>query len=361
MKVALVHDSFTQLGGAERVMDSLHKIFPDAPVFTLVLDKKMKPVYKTWDIRVSNLQKFYNFFPKFKYWLALIPWAVSTLNFEGFDLVISSSSSFVKNIHVPKNATHICFCHTPTRFLWSEPNYVNEEVPFILRFFAKKFLEYMRSWDLSGAGRVTFFLANSNEVKKRIQKFYSRESVVIYPCINVNFWKKTKEKENFFLLAGRLQAHKNNEILVKVINELNLPLKVAGTGRQLEYLKSIAKPNIEFLGRVSDSELRDLYGSALGYIYPQIEDFGLMPIEASACGTATLAFGKGGSLETILEGITGEFFYSYDKEEIKQKILNWKSEKYLEENLRKQAEKFSEENFEKEFLEIIEKLKINAQ
>ncbi len=345
MKIAIVHDSFTQMGGAERVVEHLHELFPGAPVFTLVFDPKFKEKYKTWDIRTSPLQTLYLALGKFQYLLPWIPWAVDQLDFSGFDVVISSSSGFVKNIRVPKTVKHICYCHTPPRFLWIDKNYVKQEVPFLLRPFVKYLLSKMRKWDLAGSKRVTQFIANSIEVQKRILSVYQCTSTVVYPGVDVNFWQKTVEKQDYFLIAGRLQPHKNNELIVEIFNELGLLLHVVGTGRQAEYLRGIAKPNILFLGAVDDAKLRDEYSGALGFIYPQVEDFGLMPLEAAACGTATLAYAKGGALETVVPGVTGELFENYDKEKIKKLILNWEVEKFSLNGLKQQSVKFSKEKF----------------
>ena len=194
--------------------------------------------------------------PRLKWWLPLIPWAVSSLNFKGFDAVLSSSSGFVKNITVPFGSVHICYCHTPTRFLWLEPCYVDQEVPSLLKPLARLFLGYMRRWDAAGSRRVTHFIANSSEVKHRIQTVYGRTSTVIYPAVNTSFWRQTAPRASHFLLAGRLQAHKQADFAVRVCTEYNLPLRVVGTGRDLEHLRAIAGPSVTFLGRVSDEQLR---------------------------------------------------------------------------------------------------------
>ncbi len=356
LNIALAHDSFTQAGGAERVAGALHELFPKAPVFTLACGRKFKAECKGWDIRTSWLQMFYNLVPRLPLFLPLIPLAVRSLDFSGYDLVISSSSGFIKNLRCPKDCVHINYCHTPTRFLWVDPEYVDQEVPVILRPIVRTLLALMKKWDYAGAQRVSRFLANSEEVKKRISKIYNRESIVLYPFADTQFWRPTLPKGKHFLLAGRLQAHKKNELIVKIFNELGLPLRVAGTGRQEKYLRSIAGSNVDFLGRISDERLRDEYSSAAGYIYPQIEDFGLMPLEAAACGTATLAFGAGGALETVVPGATGEFFYSYDEGKIKHKILNWRPERYKNEALRAQAGRFSKAAFIKNLSQFISDL-----
>ncbi len=389
MKTALVHDSFTQLGGAERVMEALHELFPEAPVYALVLDRRLKEKYRGWDMRTSWLQFFYNLIPRLQYLLPLIPLAVSSLKFEGYDLVISSSSGWAKNIHVPKSVKHICYCHTPTRFLWVDNNYVDHEAPAVLRPLARLVIRWMRKWDVSGARRVTAFIANSEEVQKRIKSIYHRDSKVLHPFIDSEFWKPINPlhlatsapgrpsrsefsanksnaellssaageagmdlypKGDYFLLGGRLQAHKNNELIIRVFNELGLPLHVFGTGRREKFLRSIAGPNISFFGRISDAVLRAQYSGALAFIYPQVEDFGLMPLEAAACGTATIAYNRGGSLETVVPGITGELFSKPDKEIIKKIILSWDVLRYPPQALRAHAKKFSREKFKQQFL-----------
>ncbi len=382
MRIAIVHDSFTQLGGAERVVDVLHEMYPEAPVFTLVFDKKLKDKYLAWDIRTSWLQVIYNIIPKFQYLFPLVPLAVSSLKFDGFDLVISSSSSFAKNIKVPKTTVHISYCHTPTRFLWQGTDYLNEEVPSILLPIARIIIKWMRKWDYRAAQRVTHFVANSTEVQKRIKAYYNRDSTVIYPPVDTDFWKPVSviasaseailsssqiaasasqspgllamtQKQDYFLLAGRLQAHKSNELIIKIFNDLKIPLHVVGTGRQESYLRSISKDNIKFLGRISDEQLREEYSGTKAYIFPQLEDLGLMPLEAAACGTATIAYGKGGSLETVVSGVTGELFEKYDADEIKRLILGFNPAKYQQQNLTNHAKKFSREKFKLQIFDFI--------
>jgi glycosyltransferase involved in cell wall biosynthesis len=352
-RIALAHDSFTQLGGAERVIEGLHELYPEAPVFTLVLDKKLHDKYRGWDIRASWLQVLYNFIPKLQYLLPLIPAAVSSLDFSGYDLVLSTSSGFIKNIRAPKNSAHIDYCHTPARFLWTDKDYVHAEVPAFLRPLVNLFLKRMRRWDYQGAQRVDFFIANSAEVQKRVRDIYQRTSTIVHAFVDTSFWRPTKSKGDYFLIAGRLQAHKNNELVIRVFNEIKLPLHVVGVGRQEDYLKSMSKPNIFFLGQLSDEALRDEYSGASGFIYPQVEDFGLMPLEAAACGTPTLAYAKGGALETVVPGVTGELFYDYDQNIIKKQIFSWDYSKYRTGDLRAQAEKFSKEKFKDKITNII--------
>ncbi len=363
MKIALAHDSFTQLGGAEKVFSSIRKLFPKSPVFTLVVDSKLASQLGSYDFRTSWLNGWYRLLPKLQYWLPVIPAAVGSLKFEGFQVVVSSSSSFIKNITVPKGSLHICYCHTPTRFLWHNKEYVRQEVPWVIRPFVEDilrfFLNRMEVWDYDGAQRVDFFIANSEEVRQRIQMYYGRDSVVIHPGIRTDFWKPTVPKEKYFLAGGRLQAHKNLDVVIDVFNEIGWILHVIGTGRHERDLKKRAGKTIRFLGRVTDEQLRDQYSGALGFIYPQLEDFGLMPLEAAACGTATLAYGKGGALETVRPGVTGEFFYEPDKEAIKEMIIQWNANRYSQAALVSHAANFTEEIFNRKMSDFIFQ-KINA-
>ncbi len=355
--IALGHDAFTQFGGAERVFEAIHELYPDAPVYTLLVDEKSKQQYKSWDFRTTFLQYIHRLFPSLQYLLVLIPFALFFLRPKS-KLFLSSSSSFIRNIHLPKDTVHINYCHTPARFLWLSEGYLNQELPVVLKplkFIIVFIVRVMRHWDFYHSQKVTYFIANSNEVRNRIQKFYKRDSVVIHPFANTSFWRPTKSKENYFLIAGRLHAHKNNELVIEIFNELGWPLHVIGTGRQEEYLRSIAKDNIQFFGKVSDEALRDEYSGARGFIYPQFEDFGMMPIEAAACGTASLGLAEGGSLETIVPGVTGELFAKPEKELIKQAILSWDQSKYLATDLIGHAGKFSREEFQAKMKDFISK------
>lgn len=356
-KIALAHDSFTQMGGAERVFTAIHELYPDSPVFTTIITESMQKDYKGWDIKTTFLQTLQKFVPGLQYLLFLIPYAVSKIDTKSFKLVLSSSSGFIKNIQVPKGQIHINYCHTPARFLWINEGYITQELPLILKpftFIFKSFLKWMKGWDYRGAQRVTAFIANSKEVQNRIKKYYNKESTVIHPFVDINFWHPTKPREDYFLIAGRLHAHKHNEVIIQIFNKLGLPLHVVGTGRQEEYLKSIAKPNIKFLGRVSDEVLRDEYSGAKAFIFPQLEDFGMMPIEAASCGTATLALGQGGSLETVLPNITGQLFDKADPEIISRYILSWNANNYSLHALQNHAKNFSKQIFQQKIATFVE-------
>lgn len=353
MKIALAHDSFTQFGGAERVVQALHELYPDSPIFTLVIDAGEAARYEGWDIRPSSLQKIYNKHKSFKHLLPLIPHAIKSLDFRGYDVVLSSSSAFLKGLRLPKSVLHINYCHTPTRFVWSDPGYLRQETICLIRPLVRLYLKWFRFRDYQNAQKVDAFIANSVEVQKRIKRYYKRESTIIYPFIDTDFWRPSREKQDYFLVAGRLQPHKHNEAVIKIFNRLGLPLHVAGSGRQEAYLKSIAAPNVKFLGKVSDETLRDEYSGALALLFPQLEDFGLMPLEAAACGTASIGQAKGGSLETIISGLTGELIVPEDWQALEALIKYWRAEIYRPNLLKQHADKFNKPRFLREIAEFV--------
>lgn len=355
MKVAIVHDSLTQFGGAERVLQALHEVYPQAPVFTLVYDKKLAHYFEGWTIISSPLQHLYRILPRLQFLLPFIPLALRFFDFSGYDLVLSSSSVFAKGIRVPKGILHINYCHTPARFLWLESEtYLHEEVPFWANPFIRAYFKWMRLWDKRSADRVNFFIANSKNVQERIKKIYGRESEIIYPFVDTSFFYPSVPKENYFLVAGRLQAHKRADLVIEAFNDLKLPLHVAGTGRALDKLKILAHDNVVFLGRVEDEILRNEYSGAQAYIYPQEEDFGMMPLEANACGTPVIAYGRGGALETVIAGKTGIFFEQQNAESLKEALVQFKQAQFDSENLFEQAENFNKQKFKEKIQEFVE-------
>jgi glycosyltransferase involved in cell wall biosynthesis len=346
MNTVLAHDSFTQRGGAERVVEALHELYPRAEVYTLVRDKKYRGNLNGWKIKISALQALYSIWPHFKHFLFFLRSGVKSLHLPENSIILSSSSLFMKGLAIPANSIHVNYCHTPVRFLWSEPEYINQEVPGLLRPLVRWYLQRLRSWDKASAKKVDYFLANSREVQKRIKQYYGRDSEIIYPGIDTDFWQPIKPKENYFLIAGRLQAHKSSDVVIEAFNELGIELHVVGKGDDEARLKNMSKMNIKFLGFLGDEQLRDQYSGALGLIYPQLEDFGLTPVEAAACGTATLGLAQGGSLETVIPGQTGELLPHMDKEPIKQAVRSWQVSKYHTATLQAHAANFSKKSFQ---------------
>jgi glycosyltransferase involved in cell wall biosynthesis len=296
---------------------------------------------------VTKLQWLYRLYPRFQHLLPFIPLALWLTRLPNCRVLLSSSSAFAKGFRKPPGAVHLNYCHTPTRFLWSDVEYITQEVPAVVRWLARVFLWWMKRWDLRAAAGVDVFLSNSKEVQGRIQKYYGRGSEIVYPFVDTDFWQPVAHMatRNYFLLAGRLHAHKHNDLVIKVCTKLELPLHVVGTGRDEAHLKSVAGPSVTFLGRVTDAELRKEFSNARAYIYPQLEDFGLMPVEAAACGTPSIGLNVGGSRETIIPGVTGEWFSEGNEDELARLLRHWQEDQYSTEKLRAHAMHFSKERF----------------
>ena len=362
LKVAIVAEELTQLGGAERVLDCLLELFPKSPVYTLVWDKqKTQHRYDKFDIRTSFIQKLPFGRKHYKWYLTLMPKAVESFNLSGYDVIISNTSALVKGIKTNKNQLHICYCNTPTRYLWtdSEEYVKNAPIPSFIRPFMPKVLEYLKKWDLVASTRPDYFVANSENVQKRIKKYYNRDADVIYPSVDTTKFK-SGQKGDYFLLVSRLEPYKKVELVIEAFENLNEKLKIVGSGTKLKEMKEKSSPNIEFIGRVSDEDLAKLYAGAKAFIFPQDEDFGLTPIEAMASGTPVIAYSKGGALETVVPGKTGEFFVPQTAESLAKVVRNFRADKYRTEDLLSRASKFDNTVFKREILEYIEsKLKVN--
>ncbi len=356
--IVLAHDAFTQYGGAERVFEATVELIPDAPVYTLVKgedDKAgVKDWTKGWRLITSPLQALYNLYPHLTHLFFLIPVVLKFWGPAKAKVLFTFSSAYIKGLRKPKGTVHINYCHTPTRFLWIDPEHAYKEIPSFLHPIAKLYFNWLKKWDLRAASQVDYFIANSKEVQQRIKTVYSRDSEIIYPFVDTEYWKPSLPKQDYFLIAGRLQYAKGLEMVIAVFNDLGWPLHVVGSGRFEQTLRSLAKDNITFLGRTNDDELRNQYSGAKGFIYPQFEDFGMMPLEAAACGTATLGLAKGGSLETIVPGVTGELLTIINEQTLKEALLNWKSEKYQQQDLLHHAQKFNKLRFQEQIISAIE-------
>lgn len=348
MKIALVHDYLIQEGGAENVLKVLHEMWPEAPIFTLMYDKeRMGKYFSGADVRTSFLQKFPFSLRRYQWYLALMPVAIEGIDTTPYDVVISSSSSFSKGVITSPGTLHICYCYTPTRYLWSDTHsYVeNLSYPNFVKRFIPPLLSKLRVWDWQAAQRADACVAISLFIQERIKKYYSRESSVIYPPVAVNNFSITKNIEKYYLTGGRLVPYKRFDIVVRAFAQLGIPLKIFGDGPEMPRLKKMARKNIEFLGRVSDEELPGLYSRASAFIHPQIEDFGLTTVEAMASGRPVIAFGQGGARETVLPGLTGEFFDEQTWEALADTIVRCKLEKFNPETLRQYAMRFEQEIF----------------
>jgi len=382
MKVALVYDRVNKWGGAERVLLALHKIFPDAPLYTSVYNRDKAPWAKVFTVKTSFLQNFPFASQNHEFYAPLMPLAFESFSFDGYDLVISVTSEAAKGIITKPGTLHICYCLTPTRYLWSgfDEYFKNP----ILRFISKPVVSYLRFWDRATTHRPDSFIAISTEVQKRIKKYYNRDSEIIYPPLMLGAEVASKNfrvrnasnklslgslregasatSENFessprqnnqssiingqyFLIVSRLVPYKKIDLAIKVFNKLGLPLKIVGTGIEETKLKRMAKTNIEFLGYLTDKELVEYYKECQALIFPQEEDFGLAILEAQSFGKPVIALKKGGALDIVTDGKTGIFFEEQSKKSLEDAILKFQKTNFNPEDSIENAKKFSFEEF----------------
>jgi len=356
MKVALVYDRVNKWGGAERVLLALHEIWPEAPLFTSVYDPKNAPWAKVFKVIPSFLQDFPAATGNHEWYALLMPLAFESFNFDEYEVVISVTSEAAKGIITKSKTLHLCYCLTPTRYLWS--GYEEYFDSAFKKTVVRPLISYLRQWDKIAAQRPDFYLAISLNVKERIKKYYGRESEVVYPPVEVDRFKASKHqsiKEDYFLAVSRLVKYKKVDLAIEAFNKIGWNLKIVGVGREMDRLKKMAKRNIEFIGELTDEELLFYYQDCQAVIFPQEEDFGIVSLEAQACGKSVIAYKAGGALETIIDGKTGKFFYPQTTEALAAKLQSFRAAKYKTEDCRRQAERFSKEKFKKQFKELAEK------
>ncbi len=356
MRVALVHDHLTQLGGAERVLEVLQTLWPFAPTFTLLYSKEqMEPVFGHKDIRTSFLQRIPGALRFMRWLLPLMPIATEQYPLQEYDVVISSSSGFAKGVVTNANAIHICYCHTPTRYLWSDAaSYVNElHAPWFVKALLPIIQSVLRSWDKLAADRVDVFVANSKTVQQRIRKYYGKESVVIHPPVSTDEFSISAAQKTAFLIGGRLVSYKRYDIVIAAFTRIGIPLIVFGTGPEEAKLRAMAGKNITFMGRVTDSERARLFSEAIAFIHPHEEDFGITAVESMAAGRPVIAFNKGGATETVIEGVTGTLFSEQSWEALADTVLHFDEKRFNPAAIKAHAEQFSVANFRKAMHDVV--------
>ena len=370
MKVALIHDHLAQDGGAEKVLEVFAGMFPDAVIYTLLYDKKnVANRYPDRRIDSSIIQRMPGGVRFYQWYLPLMPMAVEFFDLREYDLVISDTSSFAKGVITLPSVPHICYCHTPTRYLWSDTHqYINElKYNKFLKKIASMILSKIRIWDRLAADRVDYFIANSKAVQGRIKKYYKRDSVIIYPPVETDKFFIAQEVGDYFLIGCRLAPYKRVDLAVETFKKLggDYKLKIFGDGVDMKRLKKIAKGcnNIEFLGRINDEYKAEMFSKCLAFLNPQEEDFGISQVESMASGRPVIAFKKGGALDVIIENETGLFFNEQTVEsmsavvqkfytDIKNGKSSWDSKKIREWSL-----KFSLSNFKNEIISFIDKIR----
>lgn len=312
MKVALAHDFLNQYGGAERVLEELHELFPDAPVYTsMYAPEKMSATIRGLDIRTSFMQRLPLVTRNHQPFLMLYPLAFESFDLSGYDVVISNSSAFCKGVMTTPRTLHISYCLTPMRWVWNYRAYVERErLGRAARFVLPAAISQLRAWDVATAQNVDRFLAISSTVAARIRKYYRREATVLYPPVNCDAFSQQNEPvDDYFLIVSRLIPYKRIDLAVDAFTRLGIKLKIVGSGgRDLAALRARSGRNVEFLGRVSDAELKTLYARCRAFVFPGEEDFGIAPLEANASGRPVIAYAGGGALDTVDDGRTGILF-----------------------------------------------------
>ena len=356
MNIALVHDYLVQDGGAERVLKAFHEIWPEAPIFVLFHKEGSVEGFDKAHVKKSFIHSIPFAKTKYRWLLPLMPLATEQHNLTDFDVVLSSTSSFAKGVLTHPETLHVSYCHTPTRYLWTDTHsYMNDlKCNAIVKYVLPKLIHKLRLWDKASADRVDHFIANSNTVQKRIQKFYRKNSSILYPPVDTHNFFVSENTDDYFVSGGRLVPYKRFDLLVQVFNRLGWPLKIFGSGPELEKLQSMARPNITFLGRVSDKEKAQLYSKAKAFLHPQLEDLGITPIEAMASGCPVIAFNKGGVTETVIPGKTGVFFSEQTWESLLETLLQFNAEEWNREYIHNYAQKFGVHHFKTRMQRFIE-------
>jgi glycosyltransferase involved in cell wall biosynthesis len=360
MRVAILHDYINQYGGAERVLEDLLRVFPNADVYTLMYDKeKMNGLFanviqKTSFLDNALIRNNHHFFIPF------MPTAAQSIKINGeYDLVVSATAGYAKGMRVPSSAFHLMYCHSPLRYAWELDSYFKN--PLFKTVFRPTFM-YLKRWDYKTAQIPDAILTNANYIVRKIELYYHRKANVVYPAVNEKsfFYEPHIDQQSFYLAVGRLLHYKKIEFLIHCFKNTDQKLKIVGTGPYEAYLTKYAKahPNIQFLGRVSDNELRKLYNQTQAFLFPQIEDFGLVAAEAQSCGAPIIAFAKGGSLEIVSEGKTGAFFNIYTKQAFWDAVVRVQSLIKSREAISKEAKRFSFSTFQQGVIDALpEKLR----
>jgi glycosyltransferase involved in cell wall biosynthesis len=312
--VALAHDYLNQNGGAERVVEQLHTLFPDAPLSTSIYDRaRMPEAYRQWEIHPSFMQHLPGVMRHHQSYLPLYPLAMASFNLTDFPLVVSSSSAFGKGVRVSPGALHVCYCHAPMRFAWNYEAYAAREgFGRAVDIGIRPLLAALRRWDRATSARVDHFIANSRTVAVRIARIYGRDATVIYPPVETDRYAPPpctpEEPEPFFFLVSRLVPYKRIDLAIQAANALGVRLEIASTGRDRAALEAIAGPTVRFLGWISDEEKREKYARCTATLFPAEDDFGIAQLEAMAAGRPVVGYGRGGSAESVRDGITGVLF-----------------------------------------------------
>jgi len=359
MKKALVHDWFSVYAGAEKCVESFTNIWDDLEIYSLIDfldDEDRKIILKGKQVHTSFIQKLPKSKSKYRNYLPLFPLAIEQHDLREYDVILSSSHAVAKGVLTHSNQLHISYVHTPIRYAWDLYHQYLQESGLDKGFkgmLAKYFLHKIRMWDLSTVNRVDHYIANSHYIARRIKKIYGKEATVIYPPVDVERFQLNENKEEFYLTASRMVPYKKIDLIVETFSKMNKKLVVIGTGPDMEKIQSFANDNIEFLGFASDEVLLEHMQRAKAFVFAAEEDFGIVPVEAQACGTPVICLGKGGTKETVIDGVTGVHFQEQTVDELSLAIDRFEEINFDYVKIRKHSLKFSKERFEKEIEEFV--------
>jgi len=355
MRIAIVHDYFTQLGGAEKVAEEMFRLIPRASLFsTVAFEDRMPPGLHGVPIKTSWMQHLPAIRRYYRLYFLLYPLAVSSLDVSNYDLVISSSSGYVKGVSASRDAMHICYCHTPMRWAWNFGGYSEREAMSpVVRSALQGLMGTLRQWDIFAARQPDHFIANSKVVAERIQKAYGRTAEVIHPPIDVERFHLADRVDDYYLVLSRMASYKRLDLAVQACTRMNRNLIVVGTGPHRRQLESIAGPTIKFAGRVRDEEVNYLAARCRALLFPGEEDFGMAPLEVAAAGRPTIAFSAGGATESIVDGSTGLFFNQQTPECLMDAIERFERMSWSPAEIRRHAEDFSVPIFRRRLLEFL--------
>lgn len=343
MQLAIIHDWLNQWGGAEDVLDHWLGYFPDAPLYTSIYDRaKMPTRWNSHPIHTLWLDHLPQIYQKHQRYLPLYPLAWGGLNLSQYDILLSNKSGFCHGVRKGPKTLHICYCLAPTRYVWQFNLYAQREsLGRLARWGVQSALPWLRWWDYRAAQQVDHFIAISHDIQARIKQFYGRDSVVIYPPVQVaERFVPADSTGDYFLSLGRLIPYKRVDLAVQACTRLNLPLKVGGTGRDIERLKAMAGPTIEFLGYVLDEQVPDLFARCRAFLFPGFEDFGITPVQAQAAGRPVIAYAGGGALDTVIEGKTGHLFKELTVESLMEALQTFDDSLYDPITIREHALQF---------------------
>jgi glycosyltransferase involved in cell wall biosynthesis len=358
MRIAVVHDYFTQLGGAEKVAEELCRMLPNPSLFaTVALQECMPPQLNEVPVHTSWMQNLPKIYKYYRFYFLLYPLAVSSMNLSDYDLVVSSSSSYAKGVRTGRDSMHVCYCHTPMRWVWSYENYsIRESFGPTRRTLLPILIRGLKHWDERASRQPDHFVANSKIVADRIHRAYGRCAEVIHPPIDINRFHQSREREDYYVVLSRLVSYKRIDLAVQACTERRKNLLVIGHGPDRRRLEAIAGPSIRFLGRAPDKDVEYHASRCRALIFPGEEDFGMAPLEVGAAGRPTIAYRAGGAVETIVENVTGVFFDRQTPQDLGDAIERFERQEWRSDAIRRHSENFSVEIFQDRFRSFLRRI-----